>query len=113
MERKRWKDIRQNVLVRCSGLLDKPGLDLREPLRILNSLRDIPDLVRINHKHIPRWPRVLFFDAARAQGFPSLRQVSRVVNDGGGDLPAAEVRLNVGADFHLEVVEALMKRFKR
>jgi len=45
-------------------------------------------------------------DAARARGFPSLRQVSGVVND---ELSAAEVRLNVGADLHLEVVEALMK----
>jgi len=68
---------------------DKPGLDLREPLHIVNSLRDIPNLVRINHKHIPRWPRVLSFDAARARGFPSLRQVGGVVNDGAGDLPAA------------------------
>jgi len=27
--------------------------------------------------------------------------------------PRREVRLNLGADLHLEVVEALMKRFKR
>jgi len=74
---------------------------------------DIPYLVFINYEHIPRWPRVLSFDAARARGFPSLRQVSGVIDDGADDLPAAEVRLNVEADLHLEVVGALMKRFKR
>jgi len=104
MERKRRKDIKAERT--CQGLLDKSGLDLREPLHILNSLRDIPDLVRINHKHIPRWLRVLSFDAARV---PSLRRVSGVVNDGADDLPAAEVRLDIGADLHLEVVEALLK----
>jgi len=101
------------VLVRCSGLLDKPGLDIRKPLHILDSLLDTPYLVRINHKYIPRWPRVLSFDAAPTRGFSSLRQVSGIVNDGAGDLPAVEVRLNVGADLHFEVVEALMKRFER
>ena len=69
--------------------------------------------MRINHNRIPRWPRVLSFDAARARGLSSLRRVSGVTNDGADDLPAAEVRLNVGADVHLEVVEALMKRFGR
>jgi len=62
-----------------------------------------------NHEHRPR---VLSVDAARAQGFPFLRQVSGVTNDAVGDLPAAEVRLNIGADLHLEVVEPLMKRFE-
>ena len=71
----------------------KPGLDLRKPLYILNRLRDIPYLVPIDHKHRPR---VFSVDAARARGFPFLRQVSGVTNDGAGDLPAAEVRLNVG-----------------
>jgi len=102
-----------NVLVRCSGPLDEPRLDLREPLDITNSLRDVPYLVRINHKHIPHWPHVLSFDAARARGVPSLRQVSGVTNDGTDGFPAVEVRLNVGADLHLEVVDALMKRFER
>jgi len=45
-----------NVLVRCSGLLDKPGLDLRKLLHIPNSPLDIPYMVRINHKHIPVGP---------------------------------------------------------
>jgi len=75
------------------GSLDKPGLDLRKPLHILNRLRDVPYLVRINQKHRPR---VLSVDAAQARGFLFLRQVSRVANDGAGDLPAVEVRLNAG-----------------
>ena len=111
MEQKRRKDMKAERT--RQGLLDKPGLDLREPLHKPNSPRDIPDLVRINHKHIPRWLRVLSFDAARARGRPSLRRISGVVNDGADDLLAVEVRLNVRADLHLEVVEASLKRFKR
>ena len=95
------------------GLLDKSGLDHRKPLHILNNPMDIPFLIRTNHKHIPRWPRVLSLDDARAPGVSSLKQVSGVVNNGAGDPPGVEVRLNVGADLHLEMVEALMKRFER
>ena len=57
--------------------------------------------------------RVRSFDAAQARGFPSLGQVSGVDNDGACDLPAVEVRRDVGADLHLEVVEALMMRLAR
>jgi len=69
MERKRRKEIKAE---QCSGLLDKPGPDLREPLHVLNGLRDIPYLACIDHEHIPRWPCVLSFDAAWARGFRRL-----------------------------------------
>ena len=103
----------QSVLVRSSRLLDKPGFDLRELLHILNSLWDIPYLVRIDHEDTARRPCVLPFDAARERVFPSCREVGRIVNDGADDLPAAEVGLDAGAHLHLEVVEALLERFER
>jgi len=56
MERKQWKDTMAERTRQVQGRLDKPELDPCRPLDMLNSVRDISYLVRIDHEHIPVGP---------------------------------------------------------
>ena len=70
---------------------------------------------RVNHEHAPRRARILPLQirAIRVAWGRVLGEVLRVVDDAPDDLPAAQVRVAVRADLHLEVVEPLSDSFLR
>jgi hypothetical protein len=89
------------------GVEKSPRLNFLQTLYILNCLRNIPDLVRVNHQHGAGGSSVLSFEI-RAIGIPRLktrRKVLRVIDDGTDNLSTTNVVGLVSSDFHFEVVE--------
>lgn len=95
-------------IIRCRRLLDEPRLDLLQSLDVLDRLRDVPHLVRIDHQHTPSGPSVLpdQVRSIRVSRLASSGKPLRVVDDRADDLASLQIGLLVRADFHLEVVKA-------
>lgn len=108
-ERLAHSSMAQNI-IRRRRFLYKPRTQRFSELRhILDCLRDVPDLVGVNHEHTAGRACVLACEcrAVRVARGESRREVRGVVDYGADDFSAPNVGGDVGADLHFEVVEAL------
>lgn len=80
---------------------DAPGVEGLKLLDVVDGLRDVPDLVGIDHEDGAGGRGVLAGDRLGRDLLAPLGQVRRVVNDLADDAPAPEVVLDVGADLEL------------
>lgn len=81
-------------------------------LHVFDSLRYIPDLIRIHHQHTSGGSRVLALKRRRVDRLSILGHVVGIIDDRSQKLGPSDIVVQICPDLELEHVETLSERFQ-